>query len=162
MRPYMMKSDEERAADAIKSNEEQAAAKEMEWVKKKDAQNTRNDVAQKKTKLEGLENMKSNEVRAAEAQLKQVEKKRKKAQKAVDQKTTQLKQVEEIREQNTRNAAAQRKKEENTTKLVEGKKIGMLKYLVAKCMIRSMSYYDNRQRSFNWYNANSNCYFWLG
>ena len=37
----------------------------------------------------------------------------------------------------------------------------MLKYLVAECMIRSMSYHDNKQRSYNEYNANSNYYFWL-
>ena len=36
----------------------------------------------------------------------------------------------------------------------------ILKYQIAECMLRSMSYYDNRQRSYNWYNANSNCYFW--
>ena len=42
----------------------------------------------------------------------------------------------------------------------KGKEV--LKYKVAQFIIRSMSYYDNRQRSFNWYNDNSNCYFWLG
>ena len=35
----------------------------------------------------------------------------------------------------------------------------LLKYIEAECIIRSMCYYDNRQRSFNCYNANSNCYF---
>ena len=38
----------------------------------------------------------------------------------------------------------------------------LLKYQVAECMIRPKTYYDNRQRNYNWYNANSNCYFWLG
>ena len=38
----------------------------------------------------------------------------------------------------------------------------VLEYMVAECIIRPMSYYDNRQRSFNWYNDNSNFYFWLG
>ena len=35
----------------------------------------------------------------------------------------------------------------------------ILKYIKAECIIRSMCYYDNRQRSFNCYIDNSNCYF---
>ena len=37
----------------------------------------------------------------------------------------------------------------------------MLKYIEAECIMLSMSYYDNRQRSFNYYNDNSYCYFRL-
>ena len=35
----------------------------------------------------------------------------------------------------------------------------VLKYIEAECIIRSMCYNDNRQRSFNCYKDNSNCYF---
>ena len=43
--------------------------------------------------------------------------------------------------------------------LFEGRKNYMLKYKVAERMIRSKSYYGNRQRSSNCHNAYSNCYF---
>ena len=35
----------------------------------------------------------------------------------------------------------------------------VLKYIEAEPIIRSMCYYDNRQRIFNCYNNKSNCYF---
>ena len=38
----------------------------------------------------------------------------------------------------------------------------LLNYRVAEYIICPKSYYDNRQRSFNCYNANYNCYFLLG
>ena len=69
----MMKSDEERAAYAMKSNEEQAAEAQLKRVEEKDAQNAQNETAQKKIKLEQVEEMKSNEEQAAEVQLKQIE-----------------------------------------------------------------------------------------
>ena len=35
----------------------------------------------------------------------------------------------------------------------------LLNYEESECTIRPKSYYDNRQRSYNCYNANYNCYF---